>query len=316
MLRALKKLTPNLTALVNMADDGGSTGILRDEHGTLPPGDVRQCLVALSESDKLRDLFNYRFESGGLEGHSFGNLLLTALEKTTGTFAEAVRTASEVLNITGEVLPVTLDNVRLVLKARDGFTVRGEGNIDVMHFSEAGRKPELFLEPEAHINPEARRALLAADLILIAPGDIYTSLGPLLIVGGVAEALQQTSAKIAYICNLVVKPGQTDDLTVAGHASEIERFAGGQILDYVLYNNAEPEESLLMSYEKSGEYLVQVDAAEVYDAAHYEALGLPLIASGKVAPNAHDKLAAHRSLVRHDSQVVLAAVNELIHENL
>jgi uncharacterized cofD-like protein len=316
MLRALKQLTPNLTALVNMADDGGSTGVLRDEHGTLPPGDVRQCLVALSETETLRDLFNYRFESGGLEGHSFGNLFLTALEKTTGTFAQAVKTASEVLNITGAVLPITLDNVRLVLKASDGFTVRGEGKIDVMHFREHRKKPELFLEPAAHINPEARQALLDADLIVFAPGDIYTSLGPLLIVDGVAEALQQTSAVIAYVCNLVVKPGQTDDLTVTGHAAEIERFAGGPILDYVLYNNAEPQQALLRAYEASGEYLVQLDPADVFDAAHYEAIGLPLIADGKVTHNAHDKLASHRSLVRHDSQVVLAAINELIQQSL
>ena len=307
LLQALKWTTPNLTALVNMADDGGSSGMLRDELGVLPPGDVRQCLVALSRSPKIRDLFGYRFEEGTLEGHSFGNLFLTALEKLTGSFAEAVETASEVLNITGKVLPITLDNVRLVLKASDGFTVRGEGKIDVLHFSKPGHKPELSLDPRAAINPEAREALLDAELIVIAPGDIYTSIGPLLIVDGVAEALRQTKARVAYVCNLVVKPGQTNGMSVADHAAEIERFAGSPVLDYVLYNTAEPPLAMLEHYVHDQEFLVEIKPKQLKKAT-YQALGYPLIASRQATIDPHDKLAAHRSLIRHDATAVAAAL--------
>ena len=311
LLQALKWTTPNLTALVNMADDGGSSGMLRDELGVLPPGDVRQCLVALSRSPKIRNLFGYRFEEGTLEGHSFGNLFLTALEKLTGSFAEAVETASEVLNITGKVVPITLDNVRLVLKASDGFTVRGEGKIDVLHFSKPGHKPELSLDPSATIAAEAREALREAELIVIAPGDIYTSIGPLLIVDGVAEALRQTKAKIVYVCNLVVKPGQTNGMSVADHAAEIERFAGGPVLDYVLYNTAEPPIDMLEHYAHDQEFLVGI-RPEQFKRVSYQAFGHPLIASQQVVVNPHDKLGAHRSLIRHDARAVAVALLGLL----
>ena len=133
VLQGLKHLTPDITALVNMADDGGSTGVLRDELGVLPPGDIRQCLVALSRSEKIRDVFNYRFESGTLKGHSFGNLFLTALEKLNGNFAEAVKTASEILNVQGRVMPITLDNVRLVYENAHGQQTRGEHKLSLIH---------------------------------------------------------------------------------------------------------------------------------------------------------------------------------------
>jgi len=311
VLQALKRVTKHITALVSMADDGGSTGVLRDEHGTLPSGDVRQCLVALSNSPDLRELFKYRFESGSMEGHSFGNLFLTALEKTTGNFGEAVKTAGQLLNITGRVVPITLDNVRLVLHARGGFTVRGEGKIDVLHFDDTQKKPRLSLEPTAAINPEARQAILDADIVLVAPGDIYTSLGALLVVDGVAEALRQTPATVVYLCNLVVKPGQTDGMTVADHASEIERFAGGPILDYVLYNTATPPEEAMRPYLRSQEFLVKVDPPEVFSPLHYQAVGYPLVDAKPVEPSRHDKLAKHRSFVRHDPDAVVSALERL-----
>lgn len=311
LLQALKFATPNLTALVNMVDDGGSTGILRDELGVLPPGDVRQCLVALSRTPKIRDLFNYRFEEGSLGGHSFGNLFLTALEKATGSFAEAVETASEVLNITGKVVPITLDNVRLVLEAGDGFKVRGEGKIDVMHFAEPGQRPKLSLEPRARINPEAREAIRVADLVVIAPGDIYTSIGPLLIVDGVAEALKSTKAKIVYVCNLVVKPGQTDGMSVADHAAEIERFGSSPMLDYVLYNDAQPTPGLMRRYTRDKEFLVEVSPDELEE-AHYRAIGSPLVADEDAKTNPGDRLAQHRSLIRHNAEATTKKLMELL----
>lgn len=302
LLGQLKLYTQNITAIVSMADDGGSTGILRDELGVLPPGDVRQCLVALSpESSKVRQLFNYRFGEGTMEGHAFGNLFLTALEKMTGSFAEAVETASEVLRITGKVTPITLDNVRLVLDVAPGFKVRGEGNIDILHFNKQGTHPTLSLEPVAHINPEAREAILAADLVVIAPGDLYTSVGPALIVDGVTEALARTSATIAYVCNLVTKPGQTDGFTVADYASEIERFAGGPILDYVLYNTAEPNATLFQKYTKQRELPVETGNL---DNVHYKLIGRPFVSNAITAVAANDPLAVHRSFIRHDADAV------------
>lgn len=311
LLRDLKELTPNITALVSMADDGGSTGILRDELGVLPPGDVRQCLVALSRANEMRELFNYRFSEGTFQGHSFGNLFLTALEKMTGSFAIAVETASKVLNLRGTVLPITLDNVRLVLHNHDGTLTSGERLIDVAHFEEADMRPKLSLEPKALIYPKAAQAIAEADVVVIAPGDLYTSLGPLLIVGGVAGALKSTKAKIVYVCNLVAKPGQTDGLTVADHASEIERFAKGPILDYVLFNTAKPPEALLKYYSEHNADLVPFDILKLKK-KHYIAVGSDLIADQPVISHASDALAQHRSVIRHDARAVARFISSLV----
>jgi uncharacterized cofD-like protein len=301
VLSALKYYARDITAIVNMADDGGSTGILRDELGVLPPGDVRQCLVALSESDEvMRDLFNYRFEEGTFGGHSFGNLLLTTLEKTTGSFAKAVRTAGDVLNITGRVLPVTLDNVTLVLKGPGKEEVRGE--FQIAHQTFASRRPELALDPAASLNPEAKTAIAEADIVVIAPGNLYGSLAPALIVDGMAEALQTTPAKIVYISNLVTKPGQTDDFNVHDYAAEIERFAGGQVVDYVLYNTAKPSAGLLARYAKEGEFGVGINEAKLAR-AHYQAIGENLMAGAVAKQNPADTLIA-RTLIRHDGDKI------------
>jgi uncharacterized cofD-like protein len=311
LLGALKNYSRRVTALVNMADDGGSTGTLRDELGVLPPGDVRKSLVALSESPKVRDLFNYRFEEGSLRGHTFGNLFLTALEKMTGNFAEGVETASEVLDITGRVVPITLDNVRLVITWPDGTKVHGEGKIDVMQFATEKGRPSLTLEPEAHINPEASRAIHDADLVVISAGDIYTSLGSSLAVKGVVSALSKTRAQIAYVCNLVTKPGQTSGFTVSDHVAEIERLAGEKLIDYVLYNTARPPEQLIDKYLKEGEYIVEVDEPALQD-AHYRAIGAPLLDEQTAPTIEGDPLASHRSLIRHDGDAVAQKLTELI----
>jgi uncharacterized cofD-like protein len=311
VLSALKRQVPHLTALVSMADDGASTGKLRDELGVLPPGDVRQCLVALSEApEQLRELFNYRFEEGTLAGHSFGNLFLSASEKVAGNFADAVRMAGEILRIDGEVIPITLDNVRLALQWEDSKTVRGEGRIDTMDFGKyQGTKPHLYLEPDAHINPEAERAIEEADVVIIAPGDIYTSLGSLLVVGGVPAALAKTKAKIMYISNLVTKPGQTMGFSVADHAAEIERFAEGPILDYVLYNTAQPPQDVLERYTREGEVPVQAKLEE-FAGKHYKAVGFDLLAAATARKGKGDLHAAHRSLIRHDSSALAVAITK------
>ncbi len=311
LLQALKTTTPNITALVNMVDDGSSTGILRDELGVLPPGDARQNLVALSESPKLRELFTYRFSEGSLKGHTLGNLFLTALEKMTGKFAEGIEVASEVLNITGKVIPITLDNVRLEVEWPNGMKVHGEGVIDDMHFSDTLGRPTLHLSPKAKINPEARNAIMNADLVVISAGDIYTSIGGSLAVSGVPDTLKRTKAKVAYVCNLVTKPGHTGGFTVSDHAAEVERLAGAAILDYVIYNTAVPPKELFAKYTREGELLVEVDKVALDD-AHYKAVGVRLIASDGAKRAKGDAIAAHRSLIRHDGKVTAKALLQLV----
>jgi len=303
LLSSLKHYTKYVTALVNMADDGGSTGMLRDELGVLPPGDVRQCLVALSESEQVRDLFNYRFDSGSLEGHAFGNLFLTALEKMTGSFASAVETAGEVLNITGEVHPVTLDKVTLVMKQKDGTVTEGEFQIGHADFG-VSKRPDMTLIPDdAKLNESAEAAIMAADIVVIAPGNIYGSLAPALVVPGMSKALNATKAKKVYVCNLVTKPGQTDDFDVADFADEIERF-GAFKLDFVLYNKDTPSKYLLDRYAKDNEFGVKFDVGKL-TAKHYKAIGGKFISDQRVMPDASaDPIAHTRTLIRHDADAV------------
>jgi uncharacterized cofD-like protein len=310
LLSALKNHTRQLAAVVNMVDDGGSTGVLRDELGVLPPGDVRQCLVALSDSPKIRDLFNYRFEEGTFEGHSFGNLLLTALEKTTGNFTEAVETASEILRVNGVVVPATLDNVRLKMEWPEASTIlHGERVIDADFFKYDPRRANLSLVPSAHANPTALAAIEQADIVVIAPGDLYTSLGPLLVIDGIGEALMKTNATIMYVSNLVTKQGQTAGFCVSDHAAEIERFIGGDVLDYVFYNEQIPTAAVAERYKQENAYLVEVDDA-VLAGKSYTAVGGSFL--GAVADtHQNDVLPVTRSLIRHDSEAIAGALIEV-----
>lgn len=313
LLNALKKYTKQIAAIVNMVDDGGSTGVLRDELGTLPPGDVRQCLVALSDSPKIRDLFNYRFSEGTLEGHAFGNLLLTALEKINGNFSEAVETASEILRIRGKVIPATLDNVRLKMGWSDASVIlNGERVISTDYFKRDPRKAVLSLVPIAKANPLALAAIKQADIVVIAPGDLYSSLGPLLIVDGIGEALNQTDAICVYVSNLVTKQGQTEKFTVSDHAAEIERFAKADFLDYVLYNVQRPSRTVANRYKGEDAYLVKVDKKSL-NQAHYQAI--PGNFLGIMAqPKQGDTLTAKRSLIRHNGDAVAQKILKLYNE--
>lgn len=309
LLSALKNHTSQIAALVNMADDGGSTGVLRDELGALPPGDIRQCLVALSRTPEIRDLFDYRFEEGSLKGHAFGNLFLTALEKMNGNFADGVTMASDILNIVGVVEPITLSNVRLAMEDADGAVTRGEFMIAHRQFN--GHRPKMWLEPEAEANPAAIAAILQADIVVIAPGNLYGSLAPALIVPGIGDALRQTKALTMYVCNLVTKPGQTDDYQVTDFADEIERLAGAPFLDYVLYNTEKPSDELLSKYAKEGELSVTYDA-HTLKTARYATAGANLLSSTVWKnTNSSDPIAAARTLIRHNPQAVAKAIIDL-----
>lgn len=311
VLSGLKNYASDLVALVSMADDGGSTGQLRDELGVLPPGDVRQCLVALSESPRIRDLFNYRFENGTFEGHSFGNLFLSALEKMTGSFREAISTAGEILRIDGTVMPVTYDNVRLKMSWSDAsVTLHGERVIDAEHFKNDPRKAVLSLEPDPMVNPAAIEAIDQADMVVIAPGDLYTSLGPLLVTKGIGDALRRTAGKVVYVCNLVTKDGQTNSFTVGDHAAEIERFGGGDFLDVVLYGNATPPPEVLSRYEAEKAYPVAYDEAELAK-AQYTAIGSDFLGEFSKIESTSTPTQVTRGLIRHNPDAVARALMKI-----
>lgn len=253
VLSGLKRYPSHLTAIVSMADDGGSTGVLREEFGILPPGDIRRALVALSDhrEEFLAELFNYRFSEGeGLEGHSFGNLFITALERIHGDFEQAVDEAARMLRVKGRVIPVTLDDTRLHAELENGEIVRGERNIDVPKHNPRLRIKRVFLEPAARANKNAIRAINDAHLVVIGPGDLYTSIIPNLLVRGIPKALNDSPAKKVYIPNVMTKLGETHGFRAIDFVNEIERYTRQGILDAVLVNKRIPPQNLQERYFK------------------------------------------------------------------
>ena len=244
-----------LSAIVTVSDDGGSSGRLRDELQILPPGDIRNCMVALSEdSTLLSRLFRYRFRGdGGLGGHSFGNLFLAALTEVTGDFVEAVRLSSEVLASKGHIYPATLNDVRLVAELADGVEVRGETNIT------ASRAPirRLRLEPEQCLPlPEALAAVRAADIITVGPGSLYTSILPNLLVARVAETIGAARAIKIFICNLMTQPGETDGYTARQHLETVKRYAPEIHFDYTIVNDRRISDEQAEAYAAEGAHQI------------------------------------------------------------
>ncbi len=292
VLKGLKQYDVELSAIVSMADNGGSTGILRDELGVLPPGDVRQCLVALSNSSRLmRDLMNYRFENGNLGGHSFGNLLLSALEKVAGSFEKAVEEAGKILSIRGKVIPVTTNQVHLKMVLNNDKILEGEGNIYLSREIDQGYK-SIYLEPYPKVNPHVIEEIMSADLIVLGPGGIYTSIIPNLLVEKVSEALKSTSAKKVFVLNLMNRKGQTTGWKVSHNLKELVRFIGEDIFDYLLVNTGQPQKELIDAYSEEGE-LIENDLEDSR-----------LIFSdllGTLSSHTKNDL-MKRSLIRHDSK--------------
>jgi uncharacterized cofD-like protein len=302
VLSGLKKYPLELSAIVAMADNGGSTGILRDELGVLPPGDVRQCLVALSHSDQLmRDLMNYRFSNGGLKGHSFGNILLSALEKVTGNFDQAVDKASEILRIQGKVIPATLNKVNLIAELQDKKIV-GECAI---RSSELANFKKISLQPKAKANPKAINAIKNADAIIIGPGDFYSSLIPNMLVSGIPKAIKETKAKKIYICNLMTKSGHTSGFTVKRFTEEIEKYMDCEF-DYVVFNKKIPDPEILKKYSYQGEKTTIADK----DLPKDKFIGENLINERFPQPQKNDFL--KRYLIRHNPDKLAKIILKLL----
>lgn len=301
VLSSLKDYVSDISAVIAMSDNGGSTGALRDELGVLPPGDVRQCLVALSSSSQtMRDLFTYRFSKGSLKGHSFGNVFLAALEKVTGSFADAVEAAGEVLHITGKVIPVTTDDVHLKAAWKNGMQTKGQVDVRLRQVAGAGH-PELALSPKAKLNPAAREAILDADLVILGPGNLHSSLIPILLVDGMKEALAKTQAKKIYVCNLMTQKGETAGYSVADFMEEIEHYGGAGAFDYVVYNTAPYPKNLLARYAKEDEQPVAAAEGE-FAGKRYRALGEKLLASKQAKAPKADLHPLKRTLIRHDGE--------------
>lgn len=262
ILRGLKRLTNNITAVVTVGDDGGSSGRLREEMGILPPGDIRNCIAALANDDDLvTKLFKYRFKTGyGLEGHSFGNLFLSVLCEITGDMVNAVKESSKVLAIRGRVLPSTLDDVRLIAEMEDGRVIVGESNIPEAE----GKIDKLRTEPE---NPRALddviKAINEADLIIMGPGSLFTSIIPNLLVDEISEAVSKSLAKKVYVCNIMTQPGETDDFTVSDHVKKIlEHSKFKNIIDTVFVNDSLPKD-VLSRYKAGNQIPVKLDTEKL-----------------------------------------------------
>ena len=266
VLEGLKAYTKKLTAIVTVTDTGRSSGMLRREMNMLPPGDIRNCIIALSDSEKLmKDLFLYRFSSGKLEDISLGNLFIAALTKVTGSFEKAVKKTADILAIKGRVLPSTLEDVNICAELEDGTIIEGEDNLIQRDVSPEvlAKRPLIkmvFLKPSsATILPEAKKAIAEADLIVIGPGSLYTSVITNLLVRGMKEAIVKSRAKKVFVCNVMSQVNQTYGYALSDHIKAVERHLGKDSLDFVVYNTEKPNPDILKNYEKSQSFFIQPD---------------------------------------------------------
>ena len=294
LLRGIKTSTNNVSAVVTVADDGGSSGRLREELGIIPPGDLRNCLVALADTEPLMEkLFQYRFEGNSeLAGHSFGNLFIAAMNEVTGDMETALKESSKVLAVKGRVIPASKEHVRLDALMDDGTIVEGESQIPEAH--KKIRRVQLFPKKVQAV-PAALEAIESADAIILGPGSLYTSIMPNLLVDGVADALKKSKAIKIYICNVLTQPGETDNYTAAQHAKAILDHAGHGVIDYVLVNSTPIPESM---WQGTGAKPVVIDEDKI------NALGMGLI---------KEDLMSTKEVGRHDPNKLCAAVMKIIY---
>lgn len=311
ILSGLREFDFDISAIVSMADDGGSTGRLRDELGVLPPGDVRQCLVALSAQPQIwRDLFNYRFESGDLKGHAVGNLFLSGLEKMKGDFSKGLDVAMKALDVRGTVIPVTKSSVNLHLKLNSRKIIVGEGEINDSDDIETVGLKKIFLEPKAKANERAVKAILQADVVIIGPGNHYCSIIPNLLVDGIPKALQETKAKVVYVANLVNKKGHTESFDLDDYIDSINTFIGKERIDFVIFNVQKITDELKEKYEKRGESIIRFNKTHREEDRRHKIVTACLLGKEEEYDKS-DKISQVRALIRHDHKK-LAKVVEYI----
>lgn len=250
VLQGLKKEPVEISVICATLDSGGSAGRLRKDYKIISPGDIRRTFIALANtSPVIENLFNYRFEGGELKGHNFANLFIAALELSTNNYKKVLKELTKILNISHQVLPATLNKANLYAILENGKVISGETNIDVPKHDGNLKIRKVFLRPAARAYPQALKAIDRADLIIIGPGDLYTSLVQILLIKGFSEAIKKSKAKKVYICNLMTKYGETNNFTVLDFSKEIEKYLGSE-LDYIIYNNFIPQEEVVKAYKK------------------------------------------------------------------
>lgn len=304
MLRGLKEYSSNITAVVTVADDGGGSGMLRQDLGMLPPGDIRNCILALADTEPImQQLLQYRFTEGMLKGQNFGNLFLAAMDGISSSFEEAVKKMSDVLAVTGKVLPVTLDDVKLCAELEDGSIICGESNIGKHNAIHPGRIKRVFLEPKT-INPlcEVLDAIDEADIIVFGPGSLFTSIIPNLLVDGMCDCLRKSNAVKVYVCNVMTQPGETDGYSVYDHIAAIEDHSYKGIIDYCIVNTAEIPDSFKKKYKDDGAEIVKLDIEQLSRA------GVEVIEG--------DFICFSSSFVRHNPQKLAAAIVDIVAETV
>lgn len=301
VLKGLKNYPVSITSIVTIFDSGGSSGILRDEFGTLPQGDIRRSLLALapdSGKSTLRDLLAFRFpKESSLNGHSFGNLFLQALTSISGSEVEAIQMASDILNIKHKILPVSTDNALLCAELENGSIIKGETNIDIPKHDGSIKIKKLFLEPEAKIYKEAYDSIIQADLIIIGPGDLYTSILPNILVSGFTDALKKSKAKIAYILNIMTKWGETNDFAGSDFAKTLLSYLKMKKLDYIICNNAKLKAPLVKKYKDEKAFPVEIDIKNLKQYADRVVEG---------------DIILQKEIIRHDPKKISGAIMNII----
>lgn len=277
LLRGVKNFTSNITTIVTVADDGGGSGVLREDLGMLPPGDIRNCLVALANTEPIMEkLINYRFSNGQLKGQSLGNLLIAAMNDICGDFNEAIKEISNVLAITGKVLPMTLDNVKLFAELEDGSTIEGESNITFLNRKNGGKIKRVYTSPKLILPlKESIDSIMDADIVLLGPGSLYTSIIPNLLVTDISQALKETKAEVVYILNIMTQPGETNDYSVTDHVAAIIDHANSNIIDKIVVNSKEVDKYAKYRY-KSIENSTPIYITDE-DRENMEKLGIEII---------------------------------------
>ncbi|MFH0855384.1 MAG: YvcK family protein [Candidatus Omnitrophota bacterium] len=299
LLTGLKQFTTNLSAIVTVADDGGSSGRIREEFGMLPPGDIRNCLVALADAPALmRELFQFRFDTNSaLSGHSFGNLFITVMTQLTGDFEKAIKETSRVLALRGQVIPSTLNKVVLVAEHKDGTTTVGENKIPKTHRS----INKVYLNPAQSLaTPDAIKAIKEAQVIVLGPGSLYTSIIPNLLIQEITEAVSSSQALKVYVCNAMTQPGETDGFVASEHIKVLVGHSHPRIIDYCIVNTGEIPQSVLKRYSQQGSYLVVNDRKKI------EEMGYRVI---------EDEFGiTEEGVIRHDPEKLAKIVLGLIEE--
>lgn len=293
VLEGLKKYPVNISVVCAMLDSGGSAGRLRKDYKIVSPGDIRRAFIALANtSPAIENLFNYRFQAGELKGHNFANLFITALELTINNYEKTIEEMNKFLNLKHQVLPVTLDNANLYAVLENGKIISGETNIDIPKHNGDLKIKRVFLKPKAKIYPEAAGAIKKADLIVIGPGDLYSSITQILLTQGIHETVKNSKAKKVYICNLMTKYGETNNFSVLDFTNEIEKYLGGNIdIDYIIYNTKKPSKKRLMRYKKEHPELLDLVSFDKNLSRDKKFIGIDLLPSTGAIVHDPNKLA-------------------------